>query len=177
MTCIIGLEANDTVYIGGDAMSSSGWDKSIVDTPKVFRRADFLIGYTSSFRMGQLLQYHLAVRPPQEGEADEEYMVVAFIEAARGLFKDRGYTRIDSNTESGGVFLAGYNKRLYRVDSDFQVTHYANGLAAVGAGEQYALGAMLAMPNAEPEARILAALTIAEQLCNRVTAPFTIMKM
>lgn len=172
MTCIIGLAHEGKVYIGGDSMASDGYSKHATALRKVFRVGEFLIGYTSSFRMGQILQYHLDVRHQQDGETDERYMVVAFIEAVRKFLKDMGYSRIDSNQEEGGTFLVGYRGRIYEVACDFQVNHYISGIAACGAGQDYALGAMIALDNLPPIERIQKALHISAQLSCAVHEPF-----
>lgn len=183
MTCIIGLEHDGKVYIGGDSQSSGGWDKGIAVSPKVFRRGDFLIGYTDSWRMGQILQYHLSVRPPLEGETDDAYMVIAFIEAVRDCLRQYGYMRIDSNTETGGQFLVGYKAKLYRIDADFQVLRFAEDMSAVGCGAAYALGALMALTRSiftvgkpfDPVEVIGTALSVAQRFSNGVGDPFTIL--
>lgn len=152
MTCIVGMSYEGKVYIGGDSMASDGYSKQATALRKVFRVGEFLIGYTSSFRMGQILQYHLEVRHQQDGETDERYMVVAFIEGVRQCLKDKGYAKVDSNMESGGQFLVGYRGHIYEVASDFQVNHWTSGIAACGAGQDYALGAMFALDRLPPRA-------------------------
>ena len=90
MTCIVGLVQKGTVYIGADSASVSGWTSRVTRLPKVFRRGPFLIGYTTSFRMGQLLEHALAV-PPQGDESDDmRFMVTTFVESVRALLKERG---------------------------------------------------------------------------------------
>jgi 20S proteasome alpha/beta subunit len=59
MTCIIGLEAGDDVYVGGDSESANGWDIKVSRLRKVFRVGDFLIGYTGFRRSAQLIEYFL----------------------------------------------------------------------------------------------------------------------
>ena len=59
MTCVVGLIEDNTIYLGADSLGSNGHSKSEYRFPKVFQNGDFLIGYTSSFRMGQMLQYEL----------------------------------------------------------------------------------------------------------------------
>jgi len=172
MTCIVGLSHEGNVYIGGDSMASDGYSKQATALRKVFRVGEFLIGYTSSFRMGQILQYHLEVRHQQDGETDERYMVVAFIEGVRQCLKDKGYARIDSNEERGGQFLAGYRGRIYQIDSDFQINTWMSGIAACGAGQDYALGAMFALADLPPIDRIQKALAISAQLSSYVYEPF-----
>ena len=154
-------------------MSTDGSSKDATRLRKVFRVGEFLIAYTSSFRMGQILQYHLEVRHQQDGETDERYMVVAFVEAVRKCLKEQGYSRIESNQEQGGCFLVGYRGRLYSVYGDFQINSSITGVAAFGAGQEYALGAMSALESYLPPLdRIQKALQISAQLSCAVFEPF-----
>lgn len=177
MTCVIGLEQGGDVYIGADSAAASGWEVRASRMPKVFRRGPFLIGYTSSFRMGQLLQYHLTVAP-QDGEDDGAYMVCTFIEAVRECLKSHGYTKVENNQEEAGQFLVGYNGRLYFVDEDLQVNRFIDDFDAVGCGREYALGAMKALPETlGPEERIERSLEIAAHFSGGVCEPFKVMKL
>ena len=176
MTCIIGYAHDAHVYIGADSMASNGYESRVTALRKVFRVGPFLIGYTTSFRMGQILQYHLEVRAQQDGESDERYMVVAFAESVRECLKVRGYSRVDSNNETGGRFVVGYKDRVYEVASDYQVNHYNDGLVAVGAGADFALGAMYAL-DLSPKKRILKALAISADLSPSVQGPFYVEKL
>jgi hypothetical protein len=60
MTCIAGISDKETgiTYLGGDSLGSNGYSGAINKQHKVFHLQDTneaIIGYTSSFRMGQLL--------------------------------------------------------------------------------------------------------------------------
>ena len=171
MTCIIGLVEDGRVYMGGDSMAAAAWDARTTKLRKVFKLKNFLIGYTTSFRMGQLLQYHLEITP-QNGEDDMAYMVRTFAEAVRQLLKDNGFSKIDNNQEEGGTFLIGYKGRLYRVDSDFQVNEFEEGYDACGSGEDYALGAMKALGEISPKERIMQALSIAGHFSTGIKGPY-----
>ena len=174
MTCVVGLVQKGTVYIGVDAAAVSGWTRRETRLPKVFRRGPFLIGYTTSFRMGQLLEHHLVV-PQQNGEESEmEFMVKRFVEAVRPLLKEKGFTKIESNTEHGGQFLVGYRGHLYTVDSDFQVGEMADRFDAIGSGAEFALGALKALERLPPVARVKHALRIACHFNMGVCAPFVV---
>jgi len=72
MTCIVGIAQEGKVWIGADSAAVSGQDIRATALRKVFRRGQFLIGYTSSFRMGQLPQFHLFLCAAQEQEAEAE---------------------------------------------------------------------------------------------------------
>ena len=174
MTCIIALEHENKVYMGCDSAAASGWDMQPTALKKVFRVGEFLIGYTSSFRMGQLLEHHLEVREEKD-EDDLNYLVTVFIPAVRTCLKDGGYTKINDNQEEGGIFLVGYRGKAYKVNSDFQVNRFRTGFIATGCGEKYALGALAAQEIINPERAIMKALEIAGMFSNGVCGPYFVM--
>lgn len=177
MTCIVGLEKDGAVYIGGDSAGVSGYDVTIHSEPKVFRNGPMLIGYTSSFRMGQLLEHVLQI-PDNDGLDDMRYLVSVFIPALRECLKSNGFAEIDKNAESGGTFLLGYNGKLYKVASDYQVSRSADGFDACGCGESYALGAMMdAQRRLPPRMAVEYALEISYYFSVGVRPPFCVVEM
>jgi ATP-dependent protease HslVU (ClpYQ) peptidase subunit len=160
------------VYIGVDSASVQGWVRRTTNLRKVFRRGPFLMGYTTSFRMGQLLEHHLEVPKQADDESDMSFMVTKFVECARGLMKDKGFSKIESNAETGGQFLVGYRGRLYSVQNDFQVGEMTEGMDAIGSGSDFALGAMKALENLPSKRRINKALQIAAHFNMGVCSPF-----
>ena len=176
MTCIVALEHNGKVWMGGDSAAVGGMDIQPVANPKVFRVDDFVIGYTSSFRMGQLLQYGLSI-PTNDCDDDMRFLVTKFIPAVRTCFKDGGYTWIENSRESGGSFLLGYRGKLYLVANDFQVTRFLDGIASVGCGESYALGSLASSRITNPRKAITTALEVAARLSAGVCAPFHVISL
>lgn len=177
MTCIVGLETEDSVIIGADSAAVGGLDIISSKLEKVFRRGDFLIGYTTSFRMGQLLQYKLDVEPQKVKQTDLEYLSTTFIDAVRKCLKDGGYAEVKNEKEDGGTFLIGYNKKLYVVYDDFQVNQPRNKTWAVGCGHAYALGSIFSNKYLSPKGRIKEALSAAEKFSAGVQGPFIIKEM
>lgn len=174
MTCIIGLAVEDAVYLAADSAGSDGWVTRHVTTSKLVRRGDFLFGYTGSFRMGQILQYHLAIPEKQEGEADRAY-VSRIVEAIRLRFKELGFTSIESSVERGGDFLVTYANRLYTVQGDFSFIEHADGFDAIGAGCMAALGALVALDHLPPTQRLTRALEVVSKLQpGSVLPPFVV---
>jgi len=135
------------------------------------------MGYTTSFRMGQLLEHHLQVPKQKPDQSDMEYMVTQFVECTRELLKKKGFSKIESNSESGGQFLVGYRGNLYSLQKDFQVGAMADELDAVGSGSDFALGAMVALAGQPPTKRIKKALEIAASFHMGVCAPYYIRSM
>ena len=172
MTCIVGIEFDGKVFMGGDSAGVAGWAMAIQAGPKVFHKGDFLIGFTSSFRMGQLLQYHLAVREQGKKETNRAYMILAFAEAVRELMKGHGYAKIENNKEEGGLFLVGYRGELYKVQYDWAVLRRVDGFNAVGCGEDYALGALRVLDRTKPKEALEAALDAAAHFSAGVSGPF-----
>jgi hypothetical protein len=120
--------------------------------PKVFAlNKHVAIGYTSSYRMGQLLRFNLQlpaiVDPVGEPRAEDlfEWAVKEFIPAARKVFKDGGYGKTNGDGDVGGYFLLAVRDRLFEVQSDFQVAEPSPSYVATGSGEAYALGALHAL--------------------------------
>ena len=177
MTCIVGLESEGRVWMGGDraAVDQSHY-LSHCEQPKVFRRGDLVFGYTTSFRMGQLLQFKLKVPELTEDQPIDEYMATAFIDAVRDCLKEGGYTRVDCSRETIGTFLVGVRGRLYIVDDDYNVRRDNGGFNAVGSGLSVALGSMhsTAKLRLHPRERIAMALEAASTFITTVRGPFDI---
>lgn len=174
MTCIVGLVHEGSVYIGGDSAGVGGWTIHGRSDEKVFRNGAFLFGFTSSFRMGQLLHYSLV--PPEQPEGTDlfRYLVVDFINAVRACLKDGGFAKKNSEAEEGGHFLVGYRGRLFHINADYQVAEMSEGYMAIGAGEDIALGALHASASFPPLKRVRMALEAAAHHNIGVRGPFVI---
>lgn len=179
MTCIVGVVQGVRIVIGGDGASVSGWDHLPRADAKVFQKGEFLIGYTSSFRMGQLLQYEFAVPVHPDGLEVFEYMVTRFVPALRECFKSGGFAQEKERQESGGTFLVGYRGRLFHIEGDYQVVEPLNAFSAVGCGAQIALGALYVLDDAEqdPLERVARALQAASNFNAAVRRPFSIREL
>jgi len=174
MTCIVGIKYDNSVYIGGDTLGSNGYSKVVRSDEKVFRNGPFVMGFTSSYRMGQLLKYAL-VPPPVDETNLNHYMVVDFINAVRACLKEGGWQQTDDGQERGGTFIVGYKDKLFSIHGDFQVGINADGYDAVGCGENFALGS-LHSTTGDPKVRIRKAIAAAAHNSTGVGGPVTILK-
>lgn len=172
MTCVVGVEHDGRVWLGADSAGVSGWSLTVRADEKVFRTGPFVMGFTSSFRMGQLLRY--SFNPPKQAKSqdDYEFMCTAFVDEVRRCLKDGGYMTTTNGNEAGGTFLVGYKGSLYAVHDDFQVARAACGFDAVGCGGELALGALHATAKTKPRPRLTAALRAAEAFSAGVSGPF-----
>lgn len=164
--------------MGGDSAGvNSSLSLSVRADQKVFVKDDFIMGFTSSFRMGQLLQYKLQVSPRPESLDVFEYMVTSFVEAVRKCLKDGGFAEKKDDQEKGGTFLVGYAGRLFCIESDYQVEETTLPYAATGSGVDIALGVLFANGHLKPEERIFQALEAAEEFNAGVRHPFVIKQL
>lgn len=179
MTCIVGLVENGTVYIGGDSAGVDGKSlgMSVRSDRKVFRTGDFIMGFTSSFRMGQLLAH--SFKPPKRYSDVKiyAYMVTEFVDQVRECLKKGGYARKKEEEEIGGTFLVGYAGRLFEIFDDYQVGDPLDCYSAVGCGDHIAVGSLYSTVGQDPEHRVRTALAAAEHFSAGVRSPFHIEKL
>lgn len=180
MTCIVAAKnEKGEVWMGADSLGvCPSFRCSVRRDPKIFRNGSWLIGYTSSFRMGQLLMFNKLPEPPEKKEELFPFMVSEFIPAIREILEQGGFTKKKDNQEEGGCFLVVHKNRIFKIEEDFQVAENLAPFDACGCGGDYALGAMYAMLDRrrKPEDMIQVALEAAQEFSAGVRAPFTILK-
>lgn len=178
MTCIIGYKENDLVYIGADSFAGNDWVKQKIFTPKVFMNKDFLIGYSNSFRFGQIMQYHIDY-PDIPYDFDLEFLINNFVEPLREASKNEGNSEIDKNVESASMALIGIRNRLFHLSSDFALLEYYGKFFSIGIGSYSALGALhtldLVGSKYTPYGRIYAGLKASSLSVPSICSPYVIM--
>ena len=177
MTAIVGITDGRTVVIAGDSAGVGGCVTQPRLDAKVFTNGPYVIGYTSSFRMGQILRYAVKAPIPPEGEDGlHAFMCTSFINSVREGLKEGGWASKNNDQEEGGSFLVGVRGRLFEIEGDYQVGELADGYAAVGYGAEIALGALHATRDAgmTMEARVITALEAAAHFSMGVRPPFTV---
>lgn len=181
MTCIAGLVHRGDVWMGGDSAGVAGWALTVRRDPKVFAVGEFLIGFTTSFRMGQILRHRFTAPEHPRGESVDRYLSTAFIDAVRECLGKYGWREKDKERESGGTFLVGYRGVLAEINDDFQVGLSRDPFLAVGCGASSALGALWTLhrfrAQTSPRDKLRLALRAAERLSAGVRGPFTILQL
>jgi len=133
MTCIVGMEHKGRVYIAGDLLGSNSWHKSEYHNSKVFKIGDIVLGYTSTYRFGQLLETELS--PPFVPDKNIYYWLIKqVVPEIYGILK--------KYDEKGGTALIGVRGELYCLQDDYSILRSVNGYASVGSGYEYALGSL-----------------------------------
>jgi len=147
MTCIVGIATKTGTLIAGDSLASNWYTQTRRTDRKVFKLGDHVaVGFTSSYRMGQIIRYHVTAPSLRDAEGEWidafEYAVKYLIPEVRTRLKEHGFTKVENSVEEGGRFVLGIRDRVFIVDSDFQVGESTDGYVAAGSGEEVALGVL-----------------------------------
>lgn len=179
MTCIVGIKKGDKIFMGADSLGSNSVSKTVRVDQKIFLNKGMLFGFTSSFRMGQILQYSFTPPDVVEGMNDMQYLVNKFIPSLIECYGKHSWLKKKEDVVAGGVFLLGFNGGLYKIESDFQVGINAENYNACGCGENYALGSLFTTEtlNITPEERINSAIAAASLYSTGVGGPTHILSI
>jgi hypothetical protein len=148
MTCIVGvMDGRGGVVIGGDSCAADTGTHLVVlrSDPKVFRIGQLILGFTTSFRMGQILQYELEVPDHDEALTCHQYLVRCVVPAVRACLSKGGYLYKENERESAGDCLMAYGGKLWALGADFQVAAPMRPYGSVGSAESVANGALHAL--------------------------------
>jgi ATP-dependent protease HslVU (ClpYQ) peptidase subunit len=152
MTCIIAYkdEKND-IYLAGDKMGSNSFTGQTVKEPKVFWKGDFRIGYTTSFRMGQILKH--VWTPPQRkvDQNTDSYLYVDVVNSLKRCFIDNGFGNKDKNNY--GTFIMCYEDRMIEVQDELSLLESDRNVVSVGSGTYHATASVLAFSQYEKDVK------------------------
>ena len=174
MTAVVGVVDGSHVWIGADSAGVANWSVVNRKDPKVFRLGPMLVGFTSSFRMGQLIRYSMKAPPEAPPEDPYAYMVSEFVPRLRKCLKRGGFAKVENGREEAGTMLIGYCGHLFEIGEDYQVGEGFDGYAAVGGGYEVALGALYASGDHLPADRVKIALEAAAAHHIGVRPPFVV---
>ena len=185
MTCIVAITDGRAVVLGGDSAGVGGHELRLRADSKVFQVGCYAIGFTTSFRMGQILRYGTELpEPPNELE---RFIVTDFVPAVRQSFADHGFAKtarftppgeagvIEEGQDVGGLFLVGVAGQIFSIQQDYQLERPVAPYSAVGFGAPVALGALHALETVSDlslRERAAKALEAAEAYSAVVRGPF-----
>jgi hypothetical protein len=183
MTCVIGLIHEKAIYFGADSEVASDRDTFITTRSKVFQRGSCVFAAEGSTRWANILHYE--VPPPEppvnlvpQNTSVWDYLMAQVVEPIRETVKRLGLMWNKDGQEFCGACMIGlwfnHQPHLFYLNSEFGLDEYVQPFLSVGAGYQFALGAMAALQsNFGPFERIECALDIACQFAVGVSRPYS----
>lgn len=174
MTCIVGLVDHGTVWLGADSAGVASDHYVVRQDRKVFRNKQMIFGFTTSFRMGQLIQNSLVIPEHSINVDDFKYLTTTFMDALVSCLESKKFAQVHDNVVEGGTFLLGYRGVLYSIDADFQVGIPTLPYESCGCGWAYAKGAMsiLIGQHLTPRVKVTRALEAAAMFNSAVRPPW-----
>jgi ATP-dependent protease HslVU (ClpYQ) peptidase subunit len=147
LTCIVAFKTIEGhSVIAGDFMASNGHNFAKVANSKVFNKSEnCAVGYTSSFRMGQILEHYWTLPARMCDQELDSYVNVTVVESLRAVFSKYGYGIKDGIEDLGGNFILLYEDRIYEVQYNYSVLDYDSEIISIGSGSDAAQGALYAL--------------------------------
>ena len=159
MTIVIGYSTGKRTYMLGDLSYSSNTIIGELRTSKVFEKPfkivdgkstmgihKMLIGNSGSIRTMQLLHHEVELEPYDVSYSPMKYLVTYVIPHMKHVFEESNATKLVENvTEIDGSMLVGFLGKLYTIQQDLAIIEPSTPYCCIGAGEEYARGAMEAL--------------------------------
>jgi ATP-dependent protease HslVU (ClpYQ) peptidase subunit len=187
MTCIVAIVSdNGSVVMGSDTAATNEDTMHIYKKTKIFKKtapeasAEFLIGFSGSFRNAQVVEFDFEVPARPYGIGSMEYMVSYFVRDLRKTLKKAEALEVVNGVCSlDSELIVAHRGHLYTIMSDFHVAEMKQNYSCIGSGSQAALGALYALKEdgcytAYDSAHI--ALEAAENSTTSVCGPFYIIE-
>lgn len=181
MTTVVAIAQDGVITMGADSRVTTGWTGSQTVLPKVFLiRNEILIGYSGAVRLGNILAAELDPPERSASDSDAEYVISSLTTAIQQTLADNGYLKVENEQHSMGEsgLLIGYRGLLYQMGPDFGVFAPVNSYAALGSGDQFALGVLHATRNRrDTHRRIIAALEASSHFDLWTAPPWRVLRL
>jgi len=179
MTCIVALSEGEELVMGADSGASHlpDYEMYTVSMPKVFRAGPWLVGFSGSYRLGQILKFSMPW-PEAPKKLDYEFMVT---EMTRALY-DCLSNQFDSGQPESAVnrqwqVLIGRLGKVFGVNYRYDVINISDPFTAIGSGRKFALGALHGLVDRQDlslQERVERALLAAAKFVPGIGQPFVI---
>lgn len=178
MTVIAGIAQGGLVYMGGDSQATASWSATTRIDRKVWVDGEWVFGYSGGPRVAQLLRWDFDRPTLKDEQPIEAYLATDFTKAYRTVLREGGALKTENGIDEADDktrLMLGHAGRLFVIHSDFQVAETTDGYAAIGSGDDLALGALYATRRQrDPRRRIRIALEAAAKFNIGCGPPFTV---
>lgn len=173
MTIIAGACRGGRVWLGGDSSASDGATIIRTSDPKVWRSGGVLLGGAGDFRT-----IDAARRIDCPAQPTEHWLRYGFTSDLAKMYRELdGYLDSDQRPGEGGLLLGALGRLWLVIHPRLSVVCVGEDYAALGSGEDFALGAMHARPKASPRTRVIAGLVAAFTHATTCAGPLTLVSI
>ena len=167
MSVVVGIKADDKVYIGCDSQVTKGGTRTTLKNKnnykiwKVENTDHCLMGHVGDFRdatVVRLIDDLVRDYDVYKGSIDYRYVVNRILPYIIDELKGRGYIKDDKVFDGmNSSFLFAYEDELFMINSDGSVIEI-DDCVAIGSGSEQAVGSLLSTDGDKPETRIIKAI-------------------
>ena len=161
MTTVAGLEHRGTVWLGGDSAISTEDTVALQTLPKVFKRANVVIGIAGQCRLEPVMRHIVNVPNFKRGDDPDRWVNVDLASAIRKAVTGEGLV-IESGWFDLGdsALLVGVGGQLFVIESDLCGWRPLPGFHAIGSGGDKAVTSLKRTANGrlKPRTRLKQAL-------------------
>lgn len=176
MTCIVAIEQDGIAYIGSDSFVGTEHVRDSIDKPKFFSKGKhFVIGFAGGLRGAQIIEHSVKFRRRRKGETAEHYLVTEVSHKLREAFSQEGVNiqQAGQSDTHDTDFIVCIDGKIHLIQGDYSVVRSRHGFIAIGAGQDFALGALATVEeDLTPEEKITKALGVAAEFSPQVCGPF-----
>lgn len=190
MTCVVGIRIpGEGAVLGADSLGGSSTSWNDIASPKLYQpRLWLALGFTTSWRYGQVLGHELTTALPPDGVCEKQidqqgvlhWAVRTLVPTMREVLKAAGYATRENEHETAGTCVVAIRDHVMRVQDDYAVVEPRSGVVACGSGDDAARVAAAAARDLDPifPASDLAAFALrhAELANPSVRGPFQFVK-
>lgn len=183
MSCAIGIQTKDKVYIGVDSCAATEDEITIRQDKKIFKvkNKNMVIAFVGSVRTFQIIRFSFKI-PTQKIKDDFEYLCKDFVKSLKDCLRENNELTFEKETNLETMacdLLIGYNGKLYSVGEDFQIEVTQTNYNSIGSGASYALGSLhtTSKMNLTTKEKIKLALQSSAKYSNTVEPPFKILSV
>lgn len=188
MTAIVAVAHGGKVIMGCDSAGTRDWDLRVraAGDCKIIKfsmmQGAVLVGVSGIARWLSLLKDKFEIPamtfdPRKATDRESRAYVAAVVDAMHALAKEHDLIGDDKAIDAG--MLIGFGGMVWIVDSQFGLIEHAPGYAAIGCGDQVALGALYVTATQSeytPHRMVTEALEAAEAFSAGVRGPFVVME-
>lgn len=176
MTLIAAMLTQRGVAMLGDRLTSGNDNKTILKTPKIWQRDNFLVGGAGNLAV-QTVRAFVDMAPARDVPLTADWVVREWAPAARKVLTDAGLMADDEDDgrkTSACEFLLAKPGAIIRVDSAFAAVQSVYSFASIGSGGEHANAALWTLEGDEstPEERLRLAARCAAFFNTSVGEPF-----
>jgi ATP-dependent protease HslVU (ClpYQ) peptidase subunit len=141
MTCIVGLKANNKVYLAGERGASNEDSIMHLTKPKIHKFGPYVVGFAGTME-GQRLAHSFDPPRPHEDQDLDQFMHTTFLRYLRDFYDEWW---VDFSKDGELSMLIGIKDKLYEHHaSDMSLNEYSIGYSSIGTGSPFAMGFLYA---------------------------------